>query len=116
MKPEGPMAQKAKELLKKQENGVAMGETRLHLGRFAKSFAQVKQKARNAEKASSVPPPKQKTYDDIEKEVEQVVPDPKEGVRLRKKPQFPENAFLKRERLDSQGRKSLRYQGMAIKV
>ena len=116
MKPEGPMAQKAKELLKKQENGVAMGETRLHLGRFAKSFAQVKQKARNAEKASSVPPARQKTYDDIEKEVEQVVPDPKEGVRLRKKPQFPENAFLKRERLDSQGRKSLRYQGMAIKV
>ena len=70
MKPEGPMVQKAKALLKKQENAVAMGEARLHLGRFAKSFAAVKQKARNAEKATSVPPPKQKTYDDIEKEVE----------------------------------------------
>ena len=116
MKPEGPMVQKAKALLKKQENGVAMGEARLHLGRFAKSFAQVKQISRNAEKATSVPPPKPKTYDDIEKEVQEAVPDPNESVRLRKKPQFPANAFLKRERLDSEGRKSLRYQGLAIKV
>ena len=47
-----------------------MGEARLHLGRFAKSFAQVKQKAKNAEKATSVaPPPKAKTYDEIEKEI-----------------------------------------------
>ena len=42
MKPEGPMAEKAKALLKKREQGVNMGEARLHLGRFAKSFAQVK--------------------------------------------------------------------------
>ena len=116
MKSEGPMVQKAKALLKKQENGIAMGEARVHLGRFAKSFAQVKQKAKNAEKATSVPPPKPKTYDDIEKEVQEAVPDPNETVRLRKKPQFPANAFLKRERLDSEGRKSLRYQGLPIKV
>ena len=115
-KPEGPMAEKAKALLRKQEQGINMGETRIHLGRFAKSFAQVKQKARNSEKAASVPPPpKQKTYDDIEKEVEEVVPDPND-TRLRKKPQFPAGAFLKRERLDSQGRTSLRYQGMPIRV
>jgi len=114
-KPEGPMAEKAKALLRKQEQGINMGEARIHLGRFAKSFAQVKQKARNAEKATSVPPPKHKTYDDIEKEVEEVVPDPTD-TRLRKKAQFPASAFLKRERLDSQGRTSLRYQGMPIRV
>jgi hypothetical protein len=115
-KPEGPMAEKAKALLRKQEQGINMGETRIHLGRFAKSFAQVTQKTKNAEKAASVPPPpKQKTYDDIEKEVEEVVPDPND-TRLRKKPQFPAGAFLKRERLDSQGRTSLRYQGMPIRV
>jgi len=114
-KPEGPMAEKAKALLKKQEHGIAMGETQINLGRFAKNFVQVKQKARNAEKAASVPPPKQKTYDDIEREVEEVVPDPTD-TRLRKKPQFPAGAFLKRERLDSEGRKSLRYQGIPIRV
>ena len=115
-KPEGPMADKAKALLKKQEQGINMGEARIHLGKFAKSFAQVKQKAKNSEKAASVPPPpKQKTYDDIEKEGEEVVPDPTD-TRLRKKPQFPAGAFLKRERLDSEGRKSLRYQGMPIRV
>jgi len=115
-KPEGPMADRAKALLKKQEHGVTMGESKIHLGRFAKNFAQVKQKARNAEQAASVPPPpKQKTYDEIEKEVEEVVPDPTD-TRLRKKAQFPAGAFLKRERLDSEGRKSLRYQGMPIKV
>ena len=116
MKPEGPMAEKAKALLRKQEHGINMGEARVHLGRFAKSFAQVKQKAKNEEKASSVPPPKPRTYDDIEKEVAEAVPDPNENRRLRKKPQFPANAFLKRERLDSEGRKSLRYQGMPIRV
>ena len=114
-KPEGPMADKAKALLKKQEQGINMGESRIHLGRFAKNFAQVQQKARNAEKAASVPPPKHKTYDDIEKEIEEVVPDPID-TRLRKKPQFPAGAFLKRERLDSEGRKSLRYQGIPIRV
>jgi len=115
-KPEGPMADRAKALLKKQEQGVNMGEARIHLGRFAKNFAQVQQKARNAEKAASVPPPqKHKAYDDIEKEIEEVVPDPMD-TRLRKKPQFPAGAFLKRERLDSEGRKSLRYQGIPIRV
>jgi hypothetical protein len=115
-KPEGPMADRAKALLKKQGHGVTMGESKIHLGRFAKNFAQVKQKARNAEQAASVPPPpKQKTYDEIEKEVEEVVPDPTD-TRLRKKAQFPAGAFLKRERLDSEGRKSLRYQGMPIRV
>ena len=43
------MADRAKALLKKQEHGVSMGESRIHLGRFAKNFAQVKQKAKNAE-------------------------------------------------------------------
>ena len=114
-KPEGPMADRAKALLKKQEQGVKMGESRIHLGRFAKNFAQVEQKVRNAEKAASAPPQKHKTYDDIEKEIEEVVPDPGD-TRLRKKQQFPAGAFLKRERLDSEGRKSLRYQGAPIKV
>jgi len=92
-----------------------MGE-KINLGRFAKNFAQVKQKAKNTEKAASVPPPpKQKTYEDIEKEIEEVVPEPAD-TRLRKKTQFPAGAFLKRERLDSEGRKSLRFQGMPIRV
>ena len=116
-KPEGPMADKAKALLKKHEQGVVIGETKIHLGRFAKNFAQVKQKARNAKRASSVPPaPKPKSYDDIEKEVREAVPDPNENTRLRKKQQIPTGAFLKRERLDSEGRRSLRYQGMPIRV
>ena len=51
-KPKGPMADRAKALLKKQEQGVKMGESRIHLGRFAKNFAQVQQKAKNAEKAA----------------------------------------------------------------
>ena len=115
-KPEGPMAGKAKEILKKLDRGKNMGEARIHLGRFAKSFAEVKQKAKNAEKAASVPPPpKQRTYDDIEKEVEEVVHDPTD-TRIRKKQQIPAGAFLNRQRLDSEGRKSLRYQGMPIKV
>ena len=110
------MADKAKALLRKQEQGINMGEARIHLGRFAKNLAQVRQKAKNAEKAASVPPPpKQKTYDDIEKEIDEVVPDITD-TRLRKKPQFPEGAFLKRNRMDSAGTRGLRYQGMPIKV
>jgi hypothetical protein len=110
------MAEKAKTLLKKQEQGVNMGETRIHLGRFAKNFAQVaKQKSRNAEKAASVPPPpKQKTYDDIEKEIDEAAPDISD-TRLRKK-QFPADAFFKRNRLNSVGERGLRYQGQAIRV
>ncbi len=57
MKPEGPMAEKAKALLKKREQGVNMGEARLHLGRFAKSFAQVKQKTNMQRKQQAVPHP-----------------------------------------------------------
>ena len=116
-KPEGPMAEKAKALLKKQEQGINMGEARIHLGRFAKNFAQVaKQKSRNAEKAASVPPPpKQKTYDDIEKEIDEAAPDISD-TRLRKKVQFPADAFFKRNRLNSVGERGLRYQGQAIRV
>ena len=116
-KPEGPMADKAKALLKKQEQGINMGEARIHLGRFAKGFAHVaKQKARNHEKAASVPPPpKQKTYDDIEKEIDEAAPDLSD-TRLRKKPQFPEGAFLKRNRMDSAGTRGLRFQGVPIRV
>ena len=96
------MADKAKALLKKQEQGVNMGESRILLGKFAKSVQQVRQKAKNAEKAASVPPPKPRSYDDIEKEVDQAVADISD-TRLRKKPQFPEGAFLKRNRMNSAG-------------
>ncbi len=37
-KPEGPMAEKAKALLRKQERGANMGDTKIHLGRFAKKL------------------------------------------------------------------------------
>ncbi len=109
------MADKAKALLKKQEQGVNMGESRIILGKFAKSVQQVRQQAKNAEKAASVPPPKPRTYDDIEKEVDQAVADISD-TRLRKKPQFPEGAFLKRNRMNSAGERQFRYQGAAIKV
>jgi hypothetical protein len=109
------MADKAKALLKKQEQGVNMGESRIILGKFAKSIQQVRQKAKNAEKAASVPPPKPRSYDDIEKEVDQAVADVSD-TRLRKKPQFPEGAFLKRNRMNSAGERQFRYQGAAIKV
>jgi len=33
------MAEKAKALLRKQERGANMGETKIHLGRFAKKLA-----------------------------------------------------------------------------
>jgi hypothetical protein len=85
------------------------------LGKFAKSVQQVRQKAKNAEKAASVPPPKPRTYDDIEKEVDQAVADISD-TRLRKKPQFPEGAFLKRNRMNSAGERQFRYQGTAIRV
>ena len=114
-KPEGPLADKAKALLKKQEQGVNMGESRIILGKFAKSIQQVRQKAKNAEKAASVPPPKPRSYDDIEKEVDQAVADVSD-TRLRKKPQFPEGAFLKRNRMNSAGERQFRYQGTAIRV
>ena len=114
-KPEGPLADKAKALLKKQEQGVNMGESRIILGKFAKSIQQVRQKAKNAEKAASVPPPKPRSYDDIEKEVDQAVADVSD-TRLRKKPQFPEGAFLKRNRMNSAGERQFRYQGAAIRV
>ena len=56
-----------------------------------------------------------KKYDDIEKEIDEVVPDPT-NTRLRKTPQFPEGAFLKRNRVDSAGTRGLRYQGVLIRV
>ena len=65
-KPAGPMAEKTKAWLKKHEQGINMGEAGIHVGRFAKSFAQIKQNARNAKTAASVAPAKPKTYDDIE--------------------------------------------------
>ena len=89
-----------------------MGEVKLILGKFAKSVAQVKQKAKNAERASSVPPVKPKTYEDVEREVEEVMGHDPIEARLRKKVKLPEGAFLKRERLDSEGRRSFRYQGV----
>ncbi len=60
-----------------------------------------------------MPPPKPKSYREIDEEVEEAVHDPAK-VSLRKKPQFPAGAFLKRQRID-EGR-SLRYQGMPIRV
>ena len=53
---------------------------------------------------------------EVEQEVEETMgPDPLGQTRLRKV-QLPAEAFLKRERLDSQGRTSFRYQGLPIRV
>ena len=85
------------------------------LGGLPRTSLKCNRKPEMQKRLQAPPPQKHKTYDDIEKEIEEVVPDPMD-TRLRKKPQFPAGAFLKRERLASEGRKSLRYQGMPIRV
>ena len=98
MKPEGPLAKKAKELLKKQEraSSVVIGE---ELGKFGRNFKfHFNQRLKNIERSASVPPPppkKTKTYDDIRQEIEQSIPEPSAvDTNLRKKVQFPKDAFF----------------------
>ena len=96
-------------LAKKQQLVQAEGQMRVHLGRFAKKL-QAAQRAPHV--AASVPPPKVRDYDDIEREIEE---DPLAGG-VRKKIAFPESAFLHRQRVDSAGERRLRFQGRAIRV
>ena len=97
MKPEGPLAKKAKELLKKQEraSSVVIGE---ELGKFGRNFKfHFNQRLKNIERSASVPPPptKTKTYDDIRQEIEQSIPEPSAvDTKIRKKVQFPKDAFF----------------------
>ena len=75
---------------------------------------------KNIERSASVPPPppkKTKTYDDIRQEIEQTIPEPSAvDTKIRKKVQFPKDAFLSRQRMNSQGRSDYRYKGHTVKV
>ena len=95
-------------LAKKQQIAQEEGQLRVHLGRFARKF----QAAQRAPQAASVPAPKVRDYDAIEREIDE---DPLAGG-VRKKVIFPETAFLHRQRVDSAGERRLRYQGRAIRA
>ena len=95
-------------LAKKQQIAQEEGQLRVHLGRFARKF----QAAQRAPQAASVPAPKVRDYDAIEREIDE---DPLAGG-VRKKITFPETAFLHRQRVDSAGERRLRYQGRAIRA
>ena len=121
MKPEGPLAKKAKELLRKQERATSVVIGEELLGKFGRNFKfHFNQRAKNIERSASVPPPppkKTKTYDDIKEEIERTIPEPSAvDTKLRKKVQFPKDAFLSRQRMNSQGRSDFRYQGVTVKV
>ncbi len=104
------LARKAIALLsKKQEMIQAEGQLRVHLGRFAKRFQAAQREPRVA---ASVQPNKTRDYDEIERAVSA---DPLAGG-VRKKIEFPESAFLHRQRIDSAGERRLRYQGRSIRA
>jgi len=104
------LARKAIALLaKKQQIIQAEGQLRVHLGRFAKKIQAAQREPRVA---ASVPPPKVRDYDSIEKEIGE---DPLAGG-VRKKIDFPDSAFLHRQRVDSAGERRLRYHGRAIRA
>ena len=73
-------------LAKKRELAQEEGQIRIQLGRFAKKF----QATQKAPQAASVPPPKVRDYDAIEKEIEE---DPLAGG-FRKRITFPESDSL----------------------
>ncbi len=85
------------------------GQMRLHLGRFTRNF-----QAQRAKTTAPPAAPKARSYDDIEKEVEEAMDPLADGIR--KKTTFPEGAFLHRQRVDSAGERRFRYQGHAIRV
>ena len=65
-----------------------------------------------ARAATAPPPPKTRSYDDIEREIEE---DPLAGGG-RKKVAFPEGDFVTRQRVNTPGERRLRYQGRAVRV
>ena len=110
------LAQRAKQLLKKQEMGKQEAPIKRTLARFARGVA--KQRARNAARATSVPAAKEKDYDDILEQVEDKAVNLEDmDTQLRKKKiQVPIGAFVTRQRLDSVGRAQRRFGGQAIRV
>ncbi len=104
------LARKAIALLsKKHEMIQAEGQLRVHLGRFAK---RVQAAQREPRVAASVQPNKTRDYNEIERAVSA---DPL-GGGVRKQIEFPETAFLHRQRVDSAGERRLRYHGRAIRA
>jgi len=104
-------------LAQKQRQIQNEGQARAHLGRFAKNVQaahRAQQAKQTARSATAPPPPKARSYDEIEKAIEEVA-DPLAGG-VRKKIAFPDSAFLHRQRVDSAGERRLRYQGRAIRV
>ena len=91
------------------------------LGKFGRNFKfHFNQRLKNIERSASVPPPppkKTKTYDDIKEEIERTIPEPSAvDTKLRKKVQFPKDAFFSRQRINSRGRGDYRYKGVTVKV
>ena len=97
-------------LAQKQQQIQNEGQMRVHLGRFARNFQAMHKAAARA--ATAPPPPKTRSYDDIEREIEE---DPFAGG-VRKKVAFPEGAFVTRQRVNTPGERRLRYQGQAVRV
>ncbi len=104
------LARKAIALLSKKHQMVqAEGQLRVHLGRFAKKMQAAQREPRVA---ASVPPNKIRDYNEIERAISE---DPLAGG-VRKKIDFPDSAFLHRQRVDSAGERRLRYHGRAIRA
>jgi len=87
----------------------AEGQLRVHLGRFAKKMQAAQREPRVA---ASVPLNKIRDYNEIERAISE---DPLSGG-IRKKIEFPDSAFLHRQRVDSAGERRLFYQGRAIRA
>ena len=93
-----------------RERVQAAGKIRVELGRFSKGF--------KASRAKSVAPKRAKDYEQIEKEIAEPITDYRTDDRLkapiRKKVEFPKDAFLSRQRVNSAGERSLRFEGVKV--
>ena len=89
-------------LPQKQQQIQNEGQMRVHLGRFVRNFQAMHKAAARAATAPSQP--KTRSYDDIEKEIEE---DPLAGG-VRKKVALPEGAFVTGRRVNTSGKRRLR--------
>ena len=94
-------------LMQKQRQAQQEGQIRTQLGKFARGY----QAQLHARAATAPPPPKARTYDQIEKEIEETG-----EPSLRKQIRFPEGAFFARQRVNTPGERRLMHQGRAVVV
>jgi hypothetical protein len=111
-KADTPIAKRAAALLAQKQREIQnVGQSRVHLGRFAKNFRASQKVSLETVRATTIPP-KPRDYDAIEKEMEADM-DPLAGG-VRKKVAFPAGAFFQRQRVDSAGQRRLRYEGVVV--